>query len=162
MMREIKVSGRQKIEVFEDAAINIDDGAEAVITVKPEKDMHIIIKTGKGSVVDTLILGEKRVKVAYENHVGERSVVRTTSLWLSEGSEKMLNVLEGEGAEAYDIHLFVGKGDGKLDIDATLRHSAENTKGDVQIRLDRNGGQHHDKQRDKYTDIKDPFRGDGG
>ncbi|MFZ5500309.1 MAG: SufD family Fe-S cluster assembly protein, partial [Candidatus Micrarchaeota archaeon] len=61
------------------------------------------------------------------------SVLRTTSLWLSEGRQKMVNVLSGERSEAYDMHLFIGK-KGDLVIDTTLRHIAKDTKGDVLIK----------------------------
>ena len=133
MMREITVSGKERIEISEDAAVKVDSDARAVLLIKPEKDMKISISTGKNATVDCLILGEKRVSIDHENHVGENSVVRTTSLWLSDGKERMLNSLEGKGAEAYDLHVFVGKS-GRLDIDATLRHAAEDTKGDVTVR----------------------------
>lgn len=132
-MEKLKVSGKRRLEISGDASVEIPDGAEASLVVRPAKDMELTVTVGKGCSVDCLTIGENSGSLSQENRIGEGSVVRTTSIWLSEGSRRMSNILQGERSEAYDMHLFVGR-KGELGIDSTLRHAAEDTKGDVLVK----------------------------
>ncbi|MFH0737459.1 MAG: SufD family Fe-S cluster assembly protein [Candidatus Micrarchaeota archaeon] len=133
-MERIRVAGKKKLGISADSSIVLEDGAEAEISIRPGRKIQILIKTGKRCSVQTYMIVESRSSVSQENHIGEGSRIKTSSLWLSGGEGRMLNLLEGKGASAYDLHLFSGRHDDGLKVSATLRHLAKDTKGDVLVK----------------------------
>lgn len=121
-------------EIQGDAQVDIADGSIATIIIKPEKDSKVVLSIGKGCKVRSFVIQEKKASVEQINHVGEDSVIHTYSLWLSDGSGKLLNSLEGARSEAYDVQVFVEKGADRLHLDSVLRHAEKDTKGNILVK----------------------------
>jgi len=122
------------LEITEDASIVIEDNSTSTILVKPKKDITLELKIGKNCKVSSFLIQEHDVSIVQKNCIGEMSVVHSNCLWLNEGKGKVCNILEGRKAEAYDLHIFVGKRDNRLHLDTLLRHVAEETKGNVLVK----------------------------
>jgi Fe-S cluster assembly protein SufD len=133
-MEKIRIKGKQEVVVSGDASIEVADGAQAVIMIKPKGDARIEMKVGKGCRVDCFHVSEKAGKLSIRNSVKDRSVVRTCSLWLCGGEGKTENILEGKGAQSYDVHVFLGRGTERLSIDTALRQISKDTKGDMLVK----------------------------
>jgi Fe-S cluster assembly scaffold protein SufB len=133
-MKRLRLENSERREVTEDARVEVADGAEATLVIMPRGDMSVEVFTGRGCRLSSYILQERGSKVRQTNHVGEGSVVSTCSLWLEDGGGTVLNSLEGRGAEAYDLHIFVERGERKLHLDSILRHAERDTKGDILVK----------------------------
>jgi len=130
----MKICGRKNLEIYDSAAITISEGSEVAITIRPRKDAMITLRIGRNCRVSTFVLQEQDVSVEQTNHVGEGSIVRSSGLWLGSGTAKITNILEGKKAEAYDVNIFVEKGDSSLHLNSVLKHAERNTRGNILIK----------------------------
>jgi Fe-S cluster assembly scaffold protein SufB len=122
------------LEVTGNAIITIADGSSVTVTIKPEKDSTIELRVGSNCRVNSFVIQEKEAGVIQTNYVGSNSILHSQCLWLSECRGKVFNRLEGTGSQAYDLHIFVGKGSEKLQLDAVLRHIGKDTKGNILVK----------------------------
>jgi Fe-S cluster assembly protein SufD len=130
----IQVRGKQEIEISASSVVEVADNSDARIVIRPEADCKVELNIGKGCRLQTYIVQEKNASVEQINHVGPHSVVNTSCIWLSGGVGKVMNSLEGEHSEAYDLHVFVEKGESKLHLDSVLRHAGRDTKGNILVK----------------------------
>jgi Fe-S cluster assembly protein SufD len=133
-MENIRVKGKESVEISGDAVLDIMDGSHAKVVIMPAKDAKVELRIGKGCRVDTFVIQEKDANLDQANHVGEDSIINTYSIWLSGGGGRVMNSLEGERSEAYDLHVFVEKGESRLHLDSVLRHAGKDTKGNILVK----------------------------
>lgn len=133
-MDSISLKGKQEIEITKNAVVEIADHSHATVMIRPETDCRVELNIGRDCRLQTYIVQEKNASVEQVNHVGPGSVVNTSCVWLSGGAGKVMNSLEGERSEAYDLHVFVEKGENKLHLDSVLRHAGKDTKGNILVK----------------------------
>ncbi len=129
-----KMRGRESVELKGDAELDVEDGTQGTLMIRPDGDCRIELKVGEGCRLEVFLIADKAVSVSLVNRIGEGSVVRTHAIWLGGGSGSLLNSLDGEGAEAYDIEVFTGGKDTKLHLNSVLRHVGRSTKGNILIK----------------------------
>ncbi|HSB47146.1 MAG TPA: SufD family Fe-S cluster assembly protein [Candidatus Bilamarchaeum sp.] len=134
VMERLSVSGDGRFEITSSAVVDVADGSGASLVIRPGKDCKVELMVGRDCRLSAFIVQEKEAKVEQVSHVGKGSVVRTSCIWLSGGEGKVLSSLEGEGAEAYDLHVFIEKGTDRLHLDSRLRHAAKDTKGNILVK----------------------------
>lgn len=134
MMKNIKINRNSCIDVEDDSVIFAEDGTKALIMIRPKKDVKIDLTTGKNCDIRSFIVQSSGCSVTQVNHAGASSVIRSSSFWFHSGDVNIINSLEGDGAEAYDMHIFVEKGEVKLHLDTVLHHIAKNTKGSILVK----------------------------
>ena len=133
-MERITVSGKEKVEVSRGSILEIADGSHPTLVIRPSGDMKVEVRVGRGCRVRSFIIQEKDARLEQVNHIGEDSRVDTGNIWLAGGSGRVVNSLEGRGAAAYDLHVFVEKGAEKLHLDSVLRHAGPDTKGNILVK----------------------------
>lgn len=133
-MKKLSASGNARLEITESAELTIEDNSGVSVIIRPASDSKITLRIGRNCMVESYVFQEKEAKVVQVNHVGEGSIMRSHCLWLTKGSGKIENILEGRGSEAYDLHIFVEGGSDKLHLDAELRHVGKGTKGNIVVR----------------------------
>jgi Fe-S cluster assembly scaffold protein SufB len=125
----------ESIIIERDASISIHDGERASILIKPAgRSLKAEILVGRGCEVEILSIIDSYCILHLTNHVGAGSAVRNHGLWLDGGKGRLANELEGFGSEAHDTQIFIGKGDGRLELDSRLHHISQETKGDIMVR----------------------------
>lgn len=119
-----------------DAEVRIAKGAKATIVVEPRASLSLTLKVnaGEGSAVKCYMICDKAVRIALTNHVGRKAVVHNSCIYLAGAQVVVRNSLEGDGAQAYDLHAFIGRRDESFRLDAVLRHAAHGTKGDILVK----------------------------
>jgi hypothetical protein len=133
-MRKIAVSGNRSVEVSGDAAITVADGSSPTIITRLRQDSKMTLRIGKRCRVSALILQEKEASLEQETHVGEGSSVQTNGVWLSPGGGRVEERLEGRGARAESVHVFLGEKNATIHLDCMLVHECRDTKGNVLVK----------------------------
>ena len=108
------------IELGQDASLSIPDGEKAMIHIKPGPSIariKIDLEIGVGCHVDIMSLVERTSMLRLQCRVGADSTVSGCSLWLEGGEGRLAYDLEGDGARAYDIQLFVASKDKRLRLE---------------------------------------------
>ncbi len=134
MENSITFKGRESLEIRGDAVVNVPDGTEGKIVVRPSGEADVTVLIGKGCRLEIYTVQEAGASVRQVNRVGEGSRVDSFSVWLGGGKGSMLNSLEGPRAEAYDVQVFVEGGEEKLRLDSVLRHASSGTKGNILVK----------------------------
>ncbi|MFN7990773.1 MAG: SufD family Fe-S cluster assembly protein [Candidatus Micrarchaeia archaeon] len=156
-MHTITVEKDMRLSIGGDTTLEAADGMDASIVMKPGPDARIVLNVGKGCRINTYMIQEEDAKVIQTNHIGEGSVVKTYSLWLRGGGGEITNSLEGPGAEAYDVQVFVGAGERTLHLNSILRHAGRGTKGNILVK-----GIVRDRARAKVDGMIKIEKGGGG
>ena len=133
-MEKKTVSDGERVELRSSAAVEVPDGSRATVVIRPSGRMKVDLALGRGCRVDSFVIQEEAASLEQRNHVGPGSVINTSSVWLSGGEGKVENSLEGEGAKAYDLHVFVERGENRLHLDSVLRHAEKGTKGNILVK----------------------------
>jgi Fe-S cluster assembly scaffold protein SufB len=133
-MKKLSASGNDRLEINESAEISIEDNSAVSVIIRPTKSCKVELMIGSNCVVESYVFQEKEANVVQINHVGGDSIMRSCSLWLSKGSGKIENILDGARSQAYDLHIFVEGDSQALHLDAELRHLGKKTKGDIIVR----------------------------
>ena len=124
-MEKIETSG---------GSVRIKDNSKTAVVIRPGKDADVRLDIGKNCEVHSFIIQDAKANISQTSHIGEGSVLYSNALWLSEGDAKVHNNLEGKGAQAYDVHIFVEKEKSRLRLDTVLRHVEGHTKGNVLVK----------------------------
>ena len=133
-MKKLTASGKSRLEIAESAEVLVEDNSDVAVIIAPGEDSEIVLRIGKNCLVESYVFQEKEASVVQTNHVGEDSIMRSHCLWLSKGSGKVENILEGARAQAYDLHIFVEGDENRLHLDAELRHVGKGTKGNIVVK----------------------------
>jgi len=133
-MRKLALGNGQIADVSGDTIISVAKGAEAAVVMKPHGDARIVLKAGEQSVVRCYMVCEEQAEFAQTSHVGAHAAVYNSFLWLSGVRATVHNILEGKGAEAYDLHAFIGRKNDSLVLDSVLHHNAPGTRGDILVK----------------------------
>ncbi|MCI0503341.1 SufD family Fe-S cluster assembly protein [Candidatus Micrarchaeota archaeon] len=133
-MRKLEVGNGQSAIVIGGSEVRVEAGAEARIVFKPAGDAKIELYAGEKSRVHCCMVSDTGATFALTNHVGPGAIVHSSFLWLSGAKASVSSILEGTGAEAYDIHAFISRDECELGLDTLLCHEAKGTKGDVLVK----------------------------
>jgi Fe-S cluster assembly scaffold protein SufB len=135
-MRRLTLGDGGVAKISGDAAVSIAKGAKATIVVEPRASFALTLRVnaGEGSAVRCYMICDKAVRIALSNRVGRNAAVHNSCIYLAGAQVDVRNSLEGDGAQAYDLHAFIGRGNDAFRLDAVLRHAAHGTKGDILIK----------------------------
>jgi Fe-S cluster assembly scaffold protein SufB len=133
-MRRVALGDGGIAKISGDATVSVAKGAKATIVIEPRKHIALTLKAGEGSDVRCYMVSDSDASVTQTNHVCKRAIVHNSCLYLGGAQVKIHNSLEGDYAQAYDLHAFIGKGNDRFRLDAVLRHAAHGTKGDILVK----------------------------
>jgi len=133
-MKSISVTGKKEVVIEEDSIVNIADSSDALIIIKPIKNIEIELNVGKRCSVRSYIFQNENVEITQTNHLGNGSKIYCNSIWTSGGTGKITNILDGEKSQAHDIHIFSENGSSAFDLDARLNHNGKNTAGKIIVK----------------------------
>ncbi|MFH1684803.1 MAG: SufD family Fe-S cluster assembly protein [Candidatus Micrarchaeota archaeon] len=133
-MKSMSVTGRKEIIIEEDSIVKIADGSEVLVIIKPIKNIKIELDVGEKCTVQSYIFQNENVEITQTNHIGSGSEIYCNSIWISGGKGKITNLLEGDGSQAHDIHIFSERGSSTFNLDARLNHAGKNTEGKIIVK----------------------------
>ena len=133
--------------------MDIEDSSNSIINLNEIKDNHFII----GTNAKVNLFGEINEDRKIEITIGENSELRSyiiqkngsleqkniakayariysNTIYLGNGDTKIINALEGDNSEAYDLEIFAINDEKKLKIDTTLLHVGKNTSGNILVK----------------------------
>jgi len=133
-MQRLEAKGKKRIEISGDAVLDIADGSQADVVIRPGKNCSVEMHIGKKCRVRSFVVQGREGRIAQTNHIGAGSRIDTFGLWVFGGEGEIENLLEGEKAEAHDSHVFVERGTETFRLNCMLRHAHKDTKGDVLVK----------------------------
>ncbi len=133
-MKKLTASGKARLELSESTELSIEDNSDVSVIIRPAGKSKIELLIGKNCLVESYVFQEKEASVVQTNHVGEDSIMRCHSLWLSKGDGKVENILEGSRSQAYDLHIFIEGDKKELHLDAEIKHVGKGTKGNIVVK----------------------------
>ncbi len=135
-MDRLVLEGDSHAEVAASARIRIRSGANARIAFVPERNtpLKAALEICEGCSVSCSLIGGKGADFELSSSVGARSRLSCASLWLGEGRGSFSSSLDGGGAEASDVHVFIAGGCGRLSVGSSLSHNAPKTRGDILVK----------------------------
>jgi len=116
-----------------DERIVIGNNAKVKLVGEINEDCKLEVVVGENSELKSYIIQnsgsfeQKNIAQAYAR-------VYSNIIYFGSGDVKIVNALEGDNSEAYDIEIFAINDEKKLKIDTTLLHIGKNTSGNILVK----------------------------
>ncbi len=113
--------------------VSIGANAKVNIIGEIDKDRKIEVIVGENSELRSYII-QKNGSLEQKNIAKQHARIYTNIIYFGGGSAKIVNALEGDNSEAYDLQVFAIDDEKKLMIDTTLQHIGKNTAGNILVK----------------------------
>lgn len=120
--------------------ININDdkiiiGSNARVNIIGEinKDRKLEIIVGENSELRSYII-QNNGSLEQKNIAQKHARIYSNVIYFGNGDSKIINALEGDNSEAYDLEIFAVNENKQLAIDTILLHIGKNTSGNILVK----------------------------
>ncbi|MBS3067743.1 SufD family Fe-S cluster assembly protein [Candidatus Micrarchaeota archaeon] len=121
------------INDVKDGQIAIGTNAKVNLIGELDNDRKIEIIVGENSELKSYII-QKNGSLEQRNIAKQYARIYTNIIYFGGGNAKIVNTLEGDSSEAYDLQVFAIDDGKRLVIDTTLLHIGKNTSGNILVK----------------------------
>ena len=116
-----------------DGTITIGNNSKISLIGEVDEDKKIEIVVGENSEFRSYII-QNNGSFEQKNIAKQYARIHSTVIYFGTGESKIINALEGDSSEAYDLEIFAINDAKKLKIDTTLLHIGKNTGGNIMVK----------------------------